>query len=234
MSIEIIAELVAKNGASFALMDDNNIRGGFRCVTNLTERNSISSDKLKYGMKVFVQSTDLVYQLQSDLITWIVDTALSQSLQSAYNNGNTIQLVNGSPFIITDGTNNILTVSNDDIINFNTTLCGQNYTSNITINVATNSSNIIVDTSDKTIYRAIQYFYTISNSDASGYETGQLYLIQDGLNCTLCDNIGNSIGTPVGSQFSSIISGNNLNLMVTTDNSGAFSRIVHLFKVALI
>ena len=215
-------------------MDDNNIRGGFRCVTNLTERNSIPSDKLKYGMKVFVQSTDIVYQLQSDLVTWIVDAATTQTLQSCYNNGNTIQLVNGSPFIISDGINNILTVSNDDIVDFNTTLRGENYTSNITINVATNSSNIIVDTSDKTIYRAIQYFYTISNSDASGYETGQLFLIQDGLNCTLCDNMGNAIGIPTGSQFSSIISGNNLNLMVTTDNSGEFSRIVHLFKVALI
>lgn len=73
MSIDIISELKPKNNAEFALLDDQYLRGGVRVCADLTTRNAIPVDKRKYGMKVFVQATDLTYKLQSDLVTWILD-----------------------------------------------------------------------------------------------------------------------------------------------------------------
>ena len=232
MPITLIAEIIPQNNGDFALLDDKYIRGSFHITASLTERNFITSDRRKWGMRVYVQSTDTVYVLQSDLITWVVDKATTQQLQDVYNSGNVIQVIDGRPFIIqcSDGTN-ILTVSNDKTVEFNDTLCGENYTSNITTTAITNAT-ITVDTTDKTIYRAVQYKYTITNSDSSGYETGELFLIHDGTTPSLCAIMGSSIGVPCNATFTVVLSGYNLNLLITTDNS-PFSRIVHLFKIAL-
>lgn len=233
MPISLIAELIPKNSALFALLDDQYLRGSFRVSGTLSERNSIPVDKRKHGMKVFVQSTDLVYELQSDLTTWIIDRALTSTLQQAYDGGNEIQIIDGKPIIIKNASSEILKISYDNLIEFNNTLKGKDYTSNINTNVITNSS-VIVDSTDRTKYRAIQYFYTVTNSDQSGYETGQLYLIHNGLTSSLYAIMGNSIGMSCGIIFSTELVGYNLNLIATTDDSGSFSRIVHLFKIALI
>lgn len=80
MPIPLISELLSQNNGQFALLDDKFIRGGFHCVVNLTERNFILSDRRKCGMRVFVISTDMVYELKNDLITWVVDKVLIISL----------------------------------------------------------------------------------------------------------------------------------------------------------
>ena len=248
MSIEIIAKLKAKNNGQFALLDDIDLKGGYRVVDNLTERNNIPSDKRKVGMRVVVISTDIVYVLNSDLITWSVDKTETLSLQDAYNNGSIITITKDIPVTIqslnTDLTslfeikdsagNKILSANNESKIIFNKQLQGKEYTSSITAAIQTNSSDVTLDITDRDIYRAIQYFYTVSNSDESGYETGQLFLIHDGFAATIYAIMGNSINTPCGISFNAILSGHNLYLKASTDNSGSFSRIVHLFKIALI
>jgi hypothetical protein len=248
MPIEVISKLKAKNNGQFALLDDIDLKGGYRIVDNLTERNNISADKRKAGMKVAVISTDIVYKLNDDLTTWCVDKTETLSLQDAYNNGNTIAIIGNRPTIIqTEETNlislfeiqdsvgnKILSANNESKVVFNKQLQGKEYTSSITAAIQTNSSDITLDVTNRDIYRAVQYFYTVSNSDGSGYETGQLFVIHDGFTATIYAIMGNSINTPCGISFNSILSGHNLYLKASTDNSGSFSRIVHLFKIALI
>ena len=70
MSIELISEIVPKNSGQFALLDDSNIRGGFRVCTKLVERDNIANDNRKEGMNVYVIETGILYGLESDLISW--------------------------------------------------------------------------------------------------------------------------------------------------------------------
>ena len=227
MPLKFIAELQPKS--DFALLDDLNLRGSFRVCSNLTERNSLSADHRKNGMKVFVQSTDLVYELQND--TWIIDRGLTLTLQAVYNNGNEIELTN--PLIVRNSVEEIFRISSNSLVEFHDTLRGKDYTSNITVNVIANSTDTIIDQTDKTKYRAVQYFYTITNSDVSGFETGQLYIIHNEADCSVYQISGNSIDLGCGVSFAVEIVDDSLNLLASADNSGEFSRIVHLFKVAL-
>jgi hypothetical protein len=246
MPIQLIAELNPKNNADFALLDDMYLRGGFHVVDNLTTRNSIPIDRRKHGMKVFVQTTDLVYELQSDLTSWIIDRALTLSLQAAYNGGAEILTTVGNPFILTGPdaatqifkirtiSNDVMTASSDGTIEIFNKLRNKDYTSSINYSVNGNAVNIILDRTDSDIYRAIQYFYTISNSDNSGFETGQLFIIHNNTNATVYAIIGNSVGVPCSLSFSVQISGHELQLVASTTDSSPFSRVIHLFKIALI
>jgi len=234
MPIPVISEFLPKNGTDFTILDDRFVRGGFHCVSNLSERNAISTDRRKLGMKVYVTSTDIVYELHTDLNTWITDRSLTKTLQDAYNNGHQITIVDGVPFVISNGTSQILTISADNTVEFGQTLRGKDYTSSITSAVSPgNPPNTIIDTTNKTKYRAVQYFYTVTNSDQSGYETGQLYIIHDGVNCSLCAIMGNAVGNPTSASFGVQLSGYDLNLTVTIDDVQPFSRLIHLFKIAL-
>ena len=233
MPIPLISELSPQNNGQFALLDDQFVRGGFHCVANLTERNSIPADRRKQGMKVFVQTTDLVYELNQDLLTWVIDRALTISLQKAYDNGNEIKVIDNKPVIFKNNTSEILKITSDNLVEFNQTLRGKTYTSNISANTITDSRTII-DATDIREYRAIHYFYTSTNSDGSGFETGQLFVIHDGLSASIYAIMGNNKGIPCGIVFDTELSSNNLILIVNTDNSGDFSRIIHLFKIALI
>lgn len=233
MPIPLISEIIPQNSGKFALIDDAYIRGGFHCVQNLTERNSMPQDVRKCGMRVFVTSTDIVYELKDDLTTWVVDKAFTVSLQDAYNNGGEISIINNKPFVIKNNTSEILKISSDNSVEFNQTLRGKDYTSSINTNVIANSSTI-VDVTNYKKYRAVQYCYTVTNSDNSGFETGQLYVIHDGLLASVYAIMGNSKGISCGIHFNAELISNELNLIAITDNSGSFSRIVHLFKIALV
>lgn len=243
--IELIAEIRPKNGGDFALLEDSFIRGGFHVCSNLTERNSISTDSRKSGMHVYVTSTDTVYKLADDLITWNSNSSLTQTLQSAYNSGAEIITVPLRPVVV-QGSNNldtILSVKNTDstiaefrgdgTLEIMETLTARDYTSSIHVVLATDTTGDI-DISNKGIYRAVQYFYTISNSDSSGYETGQLYIVHDGAQASLCAIIGSTVGVSCGVIFSMSISGSDLILRASADNSGSFSRVINLLKIALI
>ena len=244
MPLPLIAEIVPQ-GSTYALLDDSQLRGSFRIVNTLTERNNIVPDKRKAGMWVFVISTDTIYVLQNDLVTWAVNATASANLQAAYNAGAEITTASGVPlllqgtdasmiFQITDHLGNpLLDVNGNGDVNVSQTLTGNIFTTSIECSANTNSSNIIIDTVDTTIYRAVHYFYTCANSDNSGFETGSVFLVQNGSSVSVCAMMNSSIGIPCGLSFGSAISGSNMELLVTTDNSGAFSRVLRLFKVAL-
>lgn len=70
MSIPLIAEIVPKNGGAFAMVDDANVRGGYKTVASQAARNVIVTDDRKQGMLVFTIADGLFWQLGSDLVTW--------------------------------------------------------------------------------------------------------------------------------------------------------------------
>lgn len=245
MPIPVIAELVQNNGSQFAILDDSNIRGSFRICNNLTDRNNIGADFRKEGMQVYVISTDLVYQLASDLTTWNININLSNSLQNAYNAGSTIIAETNNPVTIQgiDNTsifkildkfgNPILSVTGDGNINSSDTITGNTYTTNIITIAVSSIVDSIVDRTSIVNYRAVQYFYTCSNSDASGYETGQIYLIHDNNSVNICSIMSSSIDTPCNISFGATLDSENNMCLTTTTDSLPFSRVLHLFKVAL-
>lgn len=245
MPIEVISEIRPKNGGTFPLLDDAFLRGGFRSCSNLTERNSIPMDSRKEGMHCFVISTDTVYRLTSDLVTWSSDSALTKGLQDAYNGGAEIVTTSLNPVVIkgSNALDPILTIKNqtstlaefrgDGTVEVMETLTVRDYTSSIQVILGTNQTGNI-DITDKTVYRAVQYFYTISNSDNSGFETGQLFAVHDAAQASLCAIIGSTAGISCGVVFSMEISGNNLILKAAADNSGSFSRVINLLKIVLV
>ena len=74
MPIPLIAEITPHTDA-YALVDDSNIRGSFRTVATIVDRNAIAVDKRKEGMQVYVTGTTTTYVLGSDLTTWTALTS---------------------------------------------------------------------------------------------------------------------------------------------------------------
>lgn len=73
MAIEIIDTLKQKNNGTFGLVDSNDIIGGFYQTDNITERNSIPSNRRKEGMFCWVKEEKKVFQLVNGLTNecWI-------------------------------------------------------------------------------------------------------------------------------------------------------------------
>ena len=246
MPIELIARIAPKNNGDFALLEDIYMQGGFHVVQTLTDRNSITLDRRKYGMRVAVQSNDKVYKLNADLTSWSLDEQATTTLQAAYDAGDGIILTTPASPLTVAGPDNlsdifiiknaagtpILKVSGNDTIEFDGTIRGKNYASTILTNVASNLASVIIDSFDKTLYRACQYCYTITNSDNSGFETGRLYIIHNGITSTVNVFQDNSTGTQCGLVFNTIIYGNNVQLLATTDAS-SFTRVLNLFRIVL-
>lgn len=111
-------------------------------------------------------------------------------------------------------------------------IVAEHYSGSKLITLAQNLSNIIVDSMDSVKFRAIQYMYTIRNSDLSGYETGRISVIHDGNVANIYHEVNGGIGTPSGVAFATQLSAGALELRAST-SGGGFSRLVHLFKVAL-
>lgn len=240
--LELIAELVPKNSADFALLDDAYIRGGFHVVANLTDRNSIPMGRRKVGMRVAVATTDAVYKLSSDLITWIADTTSTTALQAAYNAGATINIADLNPlvlqepntlspvFVIKNPSGNAVVNVVGDAVELKE-LKAEAYRGHILTSVGQNTT-VQLDSTDGSRFRAIQYAYTISNSDSSGYSTGQLYIVHDTSTASLCDFSGNTVGAANNLAFSASLVGGQV-ILSASAGMGGFSRIVHLFKIAL-
>lgn len=72
--ISLIAEVKPLTSA-YALLDDSNVRGGYRSVPDTATMDAIASDKRKQGMEVYVISTNTTYVLASDLTTWTAQTS---------------------------------------------------------------------------------------------------------------------------------------------------------------
>ena len=241
MPIELIAELVPKNSGDFPLLDDAYIRGGFHVVATLTERNAIAANRRKAGMRVAVQSTDRVYKLASDLTTWADDQQATDSLQSAYNAGATIR-TSGTPvtleagdagpvFLIKNLSNEAVLEVEGDLVSLKD-LKAHSYQGDL-FKVVANNTQLMIDTTPAD-FRGVQYFFTITNSDHSGFSTGQLYIVHDGTTPEVTLFTATMTGTDPKVSFQVEIQGGDLILKATASNiAGGFSRILHLFKVSL-
>lgn len=166
------------------------------------------------------------------------------TLQGAYNGGSEIVTDTNDPVIITgnDITSSLFKVRNqaNDILDVSANnkvtvqkMVGKEYSCNLIATVQAIASDVIIDQTDKTEYRGIKYTYTITNSDNSGYEFGDLYIIHNDNNASLSSVMMNAIGTSCGVSFTVNMNGNDINLLVTTDDSILYSRIIHLFKIAV-
>lgn len=71
MGVQIIGELIQKNGQTFPIIDANNIRGGFYQVSTIAERDAIPASRKKKGMLCFVsEDEDKIYTYQWNGSTW--------------------------------------------------------------------------------------------------------------------------------------------------------------------
>lgn len=66
MAVELISEIVQKNGGSFPLVDSNNLRGGFYSVKTEAERDNIPLERRKIGMLCYVIADNKYYKLEDN------------------------------------------------------------------------------------------------------------------------------------------------------------------------
>ena len=70
MSIELIGTIKPKNNGDFAIAEDNDIKGGYRMVTDAIALNAIPTERRSEGMLVYQIDVAKFYQLAHDLSTW--------------------------------------------------------------------------------------------------------------------------------------------------------------------
>ena len=69
---KIWGHLAPYTGHNYPTQYAGNLKGGYRSVTNTSERDSIPASRRKHGMKVYVKSVNNTYRLASNLTTWIL------------------------------------------------------------------------------------------------------------------------------------------------------------------
>jgi len=67
---KIWGEITPYVGSTAPTHEDTDGKGGYRCVANISQRDSIYASFREKGMGVFVQSTNTEYILEDDLVTW--------------------------------------------------------------------------------------------------------------------------------------------------------------------
>lgn len=107
-----LAEIVPAGGGTFAQLDAIYLRGGWREVTRITERDSITYDRQRIGMVVYVANTDSCYKLllksfSLNYSNWMPFKLGSVDLSNYYNKTQSdLRYLQGS------GTNNYLPIFN--------------------------------------------------------------------------------------------------------------------------
>lgn len=69
MPIQLASYIVPKNGGQFFLMEDKYVKGGYRVVANVTERDAINTVTLKQGALVYSIAEDSHWRY-TDVGTW--------------------------------------------------------------------------------------------------------------------------------------------------------------------
>ena len=111
MAIELISTITTKNNGNYAIALSNEIRGGIHSKRTITERDSISSDRLQEGMLCYVSQTEQYYQWKDE--EWIVFSIGS--------GGNSDGGGTGTPMYRVDTYEDMLSINKLDVING--TLC---------------------------------------------------------------------------------------------------------------
>ena len=70
MPIQLASFLVPKNGNTWYVLEDNYVRGGYRSVASVADRNLLDVSVLKAGMLVYTVLEDKSWRLNIDLRTW--------------------------------------------------------------------------------------------------------------------------------------------------------------------
>lgn len=70
MAVSLSSFLIPISGAKFYLLEDLYLRGGFRIVANVKERNTMHASVKKPRMVVITADDGKVWQLQPDNVTW--------------------------------------------------------------------------------------------------------------------------------------------------------------------
>jgi hypothetical protein len=70
MPITLIDILKPKNNQPFPLLEDVDLLGGFRVVTNEVARDNIGSKLKKHGMLVLVTDTKIIWSWNAQLVLW--------------------------------------------------------------------------------------------------------------------------------------------------------------------
>jgi hypothetical protein len=71
MPIQILSTFVRKGVGNYPLVDDYDIKGGFRVLATTLERDNILANLRKEGMHVYCSDVDTTYRLSTDLTTWV-------------------------------------------------------------------------------------------------------------------------------------------------------------------
>jgi len=71
MPVTVTSFLIPVGGASWFILEDKYLRGGYRVVANTTERDNIHINSKKPGMVVYIQSTGELQKLDTDGLTWV-------------------------------------------------------------------------------------------------------------------------------------------------------------------
>lgn len=70
MPVNVTSYLLPRNGAKWFVMEDIYLRGGFRVVANVAERDTIHASSKKARMVVITADDGIIWQLQPDNRTW--------------------------------------------------------------------------------------------------------------------------------------------------------------------
>ena len=111
MAIELISTITTKNNGNYAIALSNEIRGGIHSKRTITERDSISSDRLQEGMLCYVSQTERYYQWKDE--QWVVF--------SVGNGDNSDGGGTGTPMYRVDTYEDMLSINKLDVIDG--TLC---------------------------------------------------------------------------------------------------------------
>jgi hypothetical protein len=79
MGIQILSTFTRAGVGNYPLLDDMDVKGGYRVVADTTARDAIPSNIRKAGMLVYVTATSQTFRLSGDMVTWLEDGGGSSS-----------------------------------------------------------------------------------------------------------------------------------------------------------
>lgn len=235
-------------------------KGGFRSVTDLTERNSISTQRRKEGMLVFVASEQKTYQLKGgiDNTDWIEFETGSGTVS-----GETYQVpffvgtdsLSGSNDFIYDFDTGTLSISGafevngtvitdildeDDMVSNSSTALAtqQSIKAYVDNNISTDpiydamiSPNVTGDVIDTVDISGGMVEWSIVITDSTNYRSEKIITVSDGITVEYAGHMTQDIGNTSDVVFDVDITGTQT--VLKANNSGSSSWMVRLIRKSI-